>query len=39
MEYQIAVPINLTKSLRRKFFVGYADQPSFGQGANAWLDC
>lgn len=36
MEYQVAVPINLAKSLEGKYFVGYADELTFGQGTNAW---
>ncbi|WP_199229019.1 DUF6143 family protein [Sporanaerobacter acetigenes] len=36
MEYQVAVPINLTKSLEGKYFVGYADELLFGKGTSAW---
>lgn len=36
MEYQVAVPINLAKSLEGKYFVGYADELAFGEGTSAW---
>lgn len=36
IEYQVAVPINLAKSLEGKYFVGYADNLSFGNGTSAW---
>lgn len=36
MEYQVAVPINLAKSLEGKYYVGYADELSFGKGTSAW---
>ncbi len=36
MEYQVAVPINLAKSLEGKYFVGYAYELSFGMGTSAW---
>ncbi|WP_272879044.1 DUF6143 family protein [Clostridium sp. Cult2] len=36
MEYQVAVPINLAKSLEGKYFVGYADELSFGKGTSTW---
>jgi hypothetical protein len=31
----VAVPINLAKSLEGKYFVGYADNLTFGNGTNA----
>lgn len=36
IEYQVAIPINLAKSLEGKYFVGYADELTFGKGTNAW---
>jgi len=36
IEYQVAVPINLAKSLEGKYFVGYTDDLSFGKGTSAW---
>lgn len=36
IEYQVAVPINLAKSLEGKYFVGYADNLSFGNNTSAW---
>lgn len=36
MDYTVAVPINLAKSLEGKYFVGYADNLSFGRGTSAW---
>ncbi|WP_313232138.1 hypothetical protein [Tissierella praeacuta] len=30
IEYQVSIPINLAKSLEGKYFVGYADNLSFG---------
>ncbi len=36
IEYQVSIPINLAKSLEGKYFVGYADNLSFGNGTNAW---
>lgn len=36
MDYIVAVPINLEKSLEGKYFVGYADYLPFGEGTNAW---
>lgn len=36
MDYNVAVPINLAKSLEGKYFVGYADNLTFGNGTNAW---
>ena len=36
IEYQVAVPINLAKSLEGKYFVGYADELAFGEGTSAW---
>lgn len=36
IEYQVSVPINLAKSLEGKYFVGYADELSFGKGTSAW---
>jgi hypothetical protein len=36
LNYTVDVPINLAKSLEGKYFVGYADELSFGLGKNAW---
>ena len=36
MEYTVSVPINLAKSLEGKYFVGYADNLTFGKGTSAW---
>lgn len=36
LDYTVAVPINLAKSLEGKYFVGYADQLAFGNGTSAW---
>lgn len=36
LEYVVSVPINLAKSLEGKYFVGYADNLSFGMGKSAW---
>ncbi|MDR7855157.1 DUF6143 family protein [Tissierella sp.] len=36
LDYTVAVPINLAKSLEGKYFVGYADNLTFGRGTNAW---
>lgn len=36
MDYTVAVPINLAKSLEGKYFVGYADNLTFGEGTSAW---
>lgn len=36
IEYQVSVPINLAKSLEGKYYVGYADELSFGNGTSAW---
>ncbi|MBM7869864.1 hypothetical protein JOC70_001334 [Clostridium pascui] len=36
LEYTVSVPINLAKSLEGKYFVGYADNLSFGMGTSAW---
>lgn len=36
LDYTVSIPINLAKSLEGKYFVGYADNLSFGQGASAW---
>lgn len=36
LSYTVDVPINLAKSLEGKYFVGYADELSFGMGTNAW---
>lgn len=35
-EYTVSVPINLAKSLEGKYFVGYADNLTFGKGTSAW---
>nr|WP_300095394.1 DUF6143 family protein [Sedimentibacter sp.] len=36
MNYAIDVPINLAKSLEGKYFIGFADYLSFGEGTNTW---
>lgn len=36
IEYQVSIPINLAKSLEGKYFVGYADELTFGNGTSAW---
>jgi len=36
LNYAVAVPINLAKSLEGKYFVGYADNLVFGRGKSAW---
>ncbi len=36
MEYTVDVPINLAKSLEGKYFVGYADNLTFGEGTSTW---
>lgn len=36
IEYTVSVPINLAKSLEGKYFVGYADNLTFGKGTSAW---
>ncbi len=36
IEYKVDIPINLAKSLEGKYFVGYADNLSFGKGTSAW---
>ncbi len=36
LEYMVSVPINLAKSLEGKYFVGYADNLTFGKGTSAW---
>lgn len=36
MDYTVSVPINLAKSLEGKYFVGYADNLTFGDGTSAW---
>lgn len=36
LDYTVAVPINLAKSLEGKYFVGYADNLNFGAGTSAW---
>jgi hypothetical protein len=36
LEYTVAIPINLAKSLEGKYFVGYADNLTFGRGSSAW---
>ncbi len=32
LDYTVSVPINLAKSLEGKYFVGYADNLTFGEG-------
>jgi len=36
LDYTVSVPINLAKSLEGKYFVGYADNLTFGKGTSAW---
>ncbi len=36
LNYMVAIPINLAKSLEGKYFVGYADNLTFGRGTSAW---
>lgn len=36
LKYNVAVPINLAKSLEGKYFVGYADDLNFAEGTSAW---
>lgn len=36
LNYSVAVPINLAKSLEGKYYVGYADNLSFGNFTSAW---
>ncbi|MPM64792.1 hypothetical protein SDC9_111681 [bioreactor metagenome] len=36
LKYRVEVPINLAKSLEGKYFVGYADNLTFGRGTSAW---
>ncbi|WP_242847948.1 DUF6143 family protein [Inediibacterium massiliense] len=36
LQYTVDVPINLAKSLEGKYFVGYADNLTFGMGTSAW---
>lgn len=36
LKYSVAVPINLAKSLEGKYFVGYADNLTFGNYTSAW---
>lgn len=36
LNYTVSVPINLAKSLEGKYFVGYADNLTFGRGTSAW---
>lgn len=36
MAYTVSVPINLAKSLEGKYFVGYADNLTFGEGTSAF---
>lgn len=36
IEYQVSIPTNLAKSLEGKYFVGYADELTFGNGTSAW---
>lgn len=36
LKYNASIPINLAKSLEGKYFVGYADNLSFGLGTSAW---
>ncbi|WP_019227252.1 DUF6143 family protein [Sedimentibacter sp. B4] len=36
LNYVVDVPINLAKSLEGKYFIGFADYLSFGEGTNTW---
>ena len=36
LKYRSDIPLNLAKSLEGKYFVGYADNLTFGQGTSAW---
>lgn len=36
LPYTVSVPINLAKSLEGKYFIGYADNLTFGNGKSAW---
>lgn len=36
LKYTVDVPIELAKSLEGKYFVGYADNLTFGRGTSAW---
>lgn len=36
LNYSVAVPIELAKSIKGEYFVGYADELSFGKGKSAW---
>jgi len=36
LDYTVSVPINLAKSLEGKYYVGYADNLTFGKGTSAW---
>lgn len=36
LKYRVDIPINLAKSLEGKYFVGYADDLTFGNGTSAW---
>lgn len=36
LNYTVSVPINLAKSLEGKYFVGYADNLTFGKGTSTW---
>jgi len=36
IDYNVDVPINLSKSLEGKYFVGYAEYLPFGEGTNTW---
>ncbi len=36
VKYTVDVPINLAKSLEGKYFVGYADDLTFGENTSAW---
>lgn len=36
LNYTVDVPINLAKSMEGKYFVGYADNLTFGRGTSAW---
>lgn len=36
LDKTVNIPIELYKSLRGEYFIGYADELSFGQGTGAW---
>jgi hypothetical protein len=36
LDKNVSIPIELYKSLRGEYFIGYADDMTFGRGKNAW---